>query len=389
MNHSSVLIVTYGRTGSTLLMGVLNAIPGVLVRGENMNLCLGLFAALESLRVARQQHGHDAQDSTKPFFGAERLDESAFLADARAMLRRQLVPAERTDVRCWGFKEIRYTPAALRKGVAPGLPQYLDFLAALMPAPAFVFLTRDHAQVLDSAFWKNREESEAVSAIAAFEEKARKWSQGRKDCFWIDYAAMIAGPRRLQSLFDFLGAEYDERAVAAVMSREHSYAGKPENLKGVATRRQQSRAEAQPRRKPARSAVKVRPPAIVAHLATELKIRDAGSGARLGGALVLVAEQPAGARLTLEARGAVREVEWGLPSPRVASRFPGNPHAAAARFRIDLERVDGDEVLVLHAADGERHPLGAVGARAYASATVRAGGKAKGKGRARGKGRPR
>src|SRR5690606_340365 len=33
--YSNVFIVTYGRSGSTLLQGVLNSIPGYLIRGEN------------------------------------------------------------------------------------------------------------------------------------------------------------------------------------------------------------------------------------------------------------------------------------------------------------------------------------------------------------------
>ena len=33
MDH--VFVMTYGRSGSTLLMGILNSIPGWLLRGEN------------------------------------------------------------------------------------------------------------------------------------------------------------------------------------------------------------------------------------------------------------------------------------------------------------------------------------------------------------------
>jgi hypothetical protein len=33
-----LFIVTYGRSGSTLLQGILNSTPGVLIRGENRGI---------------------------------------------------------------------------------------------------------------------------------------------------------------------------------------------------------------------------------------------------------------------------------------------------------------------------------------------------------------
>src|SRR3954464_1127587 len=40
-----VFVVTYGRSGSTLVQGLLNALPGTLVRGENNFYILPLFQA--------------------------------------------------------------------------------------------------------------------------------------------------------------------------------------------------------------------------------------------------------------------------------------------------------------------------------------------------------
>lgn len=237
MKCSSLLIVTYGRTGSTLLMGILNSIPGVLVRGENMNLCAGLFSAYEALQTTKTQHGKAAFDSTHPFHGADRLDEEAFLKDAQLLLRRQLVPVDRDDVECWGFKEIRYIPESGNNDRQYNLSKYLDFLADMLPNPAFIFLTRNHEHVVDSTFWKKGEKSTAIARISLFEKQARQWSCERKDCFWIDYSQMLSGPMALQELFDFLGAPFDWGIVQQVMTVEHSCAGKPENLKHVIWRK--------------------------------------------------------------------------------------------------------------------------------------------------------
>lgn len=40
MKFNHILIITYGRSGSTLLMSLLNTVDGVLIAGENYNLCL-------------------------------------------------------------------------------------------------------------------------------------------------------------------------------------------------------------------------------------------------------------------------------------------------------------------------------------------------------------
>ena len=56
-----IFIVTYGRSGSTLLQGILNSIPGYLVRGENRQALRHLYAfhtaaVQERRRQRRGQH---------------------------------------------------------------------------------------------------------------------------------------------------------------------------------------------------------------------------------------------------------------------------------------------------------------------------------------------
>ena len=96
MNFSSVLIVTYGRSGSTLLQGLLNSIDGCVVRGEKYNFCHGLFAAYKSLQRTHNEFGkvESSRFSTHPWYGASLLDENQFLRDARSLVLNQLVPTK-------------------------------------------------------------------------------------------------------------------------------------------------------------------------------------------------------------------------------------------------------------------------------------------------------
>jgi hypothetical protein len=346
-------------------MGIVNSIPGVLVRGENMNLCAGLFAAYEALQTAKAEHGKVVQDSTKPFFGAERLDEKLFLKDAEALLKHQLVPADRNDVECWGFKEIRYIPNALRNVGQYKLPQYLDFLSRMMPVPAFIFLTRNHDQVADSAFWKNRDQSEAFAGMALFEKTARQWSSARRDCFWIDYEEMLSGPDKLHEMFDFLGATFDWETIRKVMSREHSYAGKPENLKNVVLREQgRQKKDVNGKTDNYEMGVEVKPYTGVEYVTVEVKHGEQNGEdvTHLCGVVVLKQDQPTGARLYLQTVERKNAVQWGLPSPRMAKQFADNVHAQAARYRVELPTSNGDDQVALYLIDGkgERHCLAVI-----------------------------
>ena len=75
MNFESILIITYGRSGSTLLQGVLNAIDGVLIRGENMNMCFHMFKTYQAILTSKSKSERSPQS---PFFGAKLLDEKYF-----------------------------------------------------------------------------------------------------------------------------------------------------------------------------------------------------------------------------------------------------------------------------------------------------------------------
>lgn len=349
MKFNSILIVTYGRSGSTLLMGVLNAIPGVQLRGENMNFCFGLFEAYKSLVATKSVLAERAQDPTQPFYGADHFDENAFFSDARNLLRRQLLPEELQGSQCWGFKEIRYLQNGLRTTEGYELRPYLDFLARLLPEPAFVFLTRDHEAVAASAFWKRIEKDATIVQMEIFEREAREWSRERADSFWIDYADMVQRDATLEALFKFLGAEYDDRRIAQVMSREHSYGGKPGNL-AKARRRGVHQVE-----------VETFIPAGVAVAKLDKIPRTARTGKpfEIGGIVLLSTTNASTFRLAVEGGEGTPTVYTGLSSPRYQQQHPGNPHAELARFRIEGLKISESQPLTVFYEDvsGKRDPL--------------------------------
>jgi hypothetical protein len=50
-------VVTYGRSGSTLLQGLLNSIPRYCIRGENYNAMFYMFRAYQQLEGGSEEIG--------------------------------------------------------------------------------------------------------------------------------------------------------------------------------------------------------------------------------------------------------------------------------------------------------------------------------------------
>lgn len=353
MNFQSVIIVTYGRSGSTLLQGILNSIPGCLIRGENFNLCEGLFLSYKSYRRTQQEHGSDptTSDASSPWYGALHMDADQYVADMGAMVRSHLtrgIPAGQQP-QCVGFKEIRYLSMELfgnPDSYAENLHAYLDFLARLLPGLGIVFLTREHAQVVKSAWWKTRSPEAVLGRLAQFESTVREYARNRANCSFIDYADMVRNDEVLASLFKFLGAPYDQAKVAKVLGRRHSYDVKPE-----APRPQSAQLQLQLHDKPATvPALKVDP------LPPQLL---QGRKFHLGGVVVVPAEDDKNLSLR-DDQGNEVAVKWGLPSPVVGKELPDVPVARTSRFRSEeIEAAPGKAYhLVLRVGpQGQEHRL--------------------------------
>ena len=69
-----VFIVTYGRSGSTLLQKIIGSAPGFYIAGENKDALFGLYESCRSVAYARRHFGSSLTTSGNPWFGAERLD---------------------------------------------------------------------------------------------------------------------------------------------------------------------------------------------------------------------------------------------------------------------------------------------------------------------------
>jgi hypothetical protein len=215
MKYKSILIVTYGRSGSTLLQGVLNGIEGCLVRGENSNFIFHLYQSYENLRKAKARKGAAPHE---PWYGAPMLDEALFLDRIRELVKGLLLAgADETRVKAYGFKEIRYPD------VMDDLAAYLDFLERLFPTPAFIFNTRNMDKVLRSEWWARMNPWKAKRLLLDFEQKCFAYMRDKPNCFHIRYEDVVEKTDNLEKMFEFLGAVCDPAEVDRILKMPHGY----------------------------------------------------------------------------------------------------------------------------------------------------------------------
>jgi hypothetical protein len=209
-----LFVVTYGRSGSTLVAGLLNAIPGYLIRGENGDALHHLFLYHRTLERESARPAGNTRKKTHPWFGISDVPLRRSIALSRQLvLETVLRPKDHTRV--VGFKEIRW---AHDDG-----PEYVAWLRELFPGARFLVNTRDHASVLRSAWWAKEDPAVAGPKLADIEARLLALAASLGDAAYrIHYDDYVADPTVLRGLYDWLGEPWDEASVRATLAVQHS-----------------------------------------------------------------------------------------------------------------------------------------------------------------------
>lgn len=210
---SFVFVMTYGRSGSTLVMGLLNSIDGYLVRGENRHALRHLYEFHRSgVRERDRVSARRAGQTTHPWFGIEGFDEEASYAGIRRLALDTLLRPE-PDTRVSGFKEIRWYDE--------DLVDYVTWLRRVFPGARFVVNTRHLPDAARSAFW--RQETDALERLQRIEERILACAADLGDAAYrVHYDDFISDPEVLRGLFEWLGEPFDLARVRETMAVRHS-----------------------------------------------------------------------------------------------------------------------------------------------------------------------
>lgn len=226
-----VTVITYGRTGSTVLQSALNALPGVLVRGENYGALRGLHDYAQALAETAQRHS--ASGSAHPWFGSRGLDPTAALAGLRDQVVATLLRPHR-DTTWAGFKEVRYEPGHFAD--YDEMLEFLLFLNTLLPDIAYVMNVRSVEQVSGSGWWP--EHGDALTVLRETRERLVRASEelsgllGPSRVVLVDHDEWSRDASVLVDAFAQVGLPRDDEAVRRAWATrlDHGPHGRPEGV---------------------------------------------------------------------------------------------------------------------------------------------------------------
>jgi hypothetical protein len=210
--RSYVFIVSYGRSGSTLLQKVIGSIEGYHVVGENYDTLYSLFLSYESARLAKKRYGKAPLPLDDPWHGASAIDPKSFGKKlARLFVDEILKPP--ASARVIGFKEVRYFNHT--EDFAP----FLEFMIKFIHPAKIVFNVRSPYSIARSAWWRDRSFEEVEEIIARYESVVDNFVGSHPEhCIKLSYDAYTRDPEVLQRLFDFLGEKFDRAKVAEIVA---------------------------------------------------------------------------------------------------------------------------------------------------------------------------
>lgn len=210
-----IVIVTYGRSGSTLLQSFLQGIAGSLIRGENNNVLYPLFRAYKRAFNTRYDQGQTSIPEFGPWYGADEIVPRQFGERLASAFIDEILRAP-PATRVLGFKEIRF------HDTTPGeMPDFLDWILEYLRPCKIVFNTRDRDEVASSSWWKDWDTREVFQMVDALDREYAAYAARRPaQTFVVRYADYHRDAHTLQALFDFLGEPFPEAHIRAVLQRQ-------------------------------------------------------------------------------------------------------------------------------------------------------------------------
>lgn len=218
MNFRFAFVVTYGRSGSTLLNGILNSIPNTCIRGENNGALMHIYRSVRALERTREISNGPPDTPVSPWYGNYTIDMESFRHRVvQAFIDSALCPP--ADSELLGFKEIRYTDGEMSDRE---FSDFLKFITESFPNPCFIFNFRNSKDVRKSKWWRRKWRSRRIIDRAA-KRFETAYQEHRERSYKVNYDEYIADPNSLIGLFEFLGAPFDLSQIQSVLSKKHSY----------------------------------------------------------------------------------------------------------------------------------------------------------------------
>ncbi len=318
-----VFIVTYGRSGSTLLQGLLNAIPGYRIYGENAGFMFKLQDSYDALLSAHKHLADPRKDNeSQPWFGSSRFDEDSIIIEFRRFVNNILFQSHlESSYKVFGFKEIRFNDMQHEN-----IEKYIKFIKKLFPNTGIIFNTRNIEDVLKSGWWRSNYWAGLPTQLTDFHQFCDNYSVLNRDyAIHVSYDDLILPDRNeVRRLFAFLGESLVDEELDRVFRGNHSYANR------TITSYMTGRVEY----------ITIEQPDWWRRHIDEFRMEIAPSSTGYFVAGVFLPAIGSNVRLFLEADGHRSEFIGTRPTPKLETLFAANPAAAQAGFEIGAPMSD-------------------------------------------------
>ncbi len=218
----SVYVVTYGRSGSTLLTGYLSHLPGFDIKGENYLFPLPLADAQQLLADAAGLPYGGREKPASPWYGSQSFSTVQWKRDVRRALLNQLYPLKPIP-KTIGFKEIRWW----YRTTDADFEQKLNWLLNVRAPGAVIFLTRDLDKTMSGAWWAQESEekrAESRAGLEAFEVRALAYAAAHPErSIHITYEDFCADSGAAQRVCRLLGVRFREDVYKQTLGEKYSY----------------------------------------------------------------------------------------------------------------------------------------------------------------------
>lgn len=220
LNKKYIFIITYARSGSTLLQGVLNTFPNSLIVGENKNFIYHLYHSYNNLFYAKKTFGNNSSIfPTSPWYGANNLNPEIMINDIRELIHHQIW--NNTTATILGFKEIRYNEIETNY-----FNDYFNFLKLLFPNCIFIFHTRNLNNVAVSKIWSEKPYNNVINYLKKYETNVENYVKSIKhnDYVLTTYENLVDDPiKTLQPIAEKINIELDKEKIIETMKIKHSF----------------------------------------------------------------------------------------------------------------------------------------------------------------------
>lgn len=210
----TVMVITYGRSGSTLLQTAMNGLDNVCIRGENYLAAAPLYESWRRVTTAQADHGANYSKPGQPWYGADQYAGEQFGKDLVAtFIRNVLQPEPHTE---WiGFKEIRYN------NMGGAFEGFIDFAFRFFPNLRVIFNLRDWDSVCSSGWFAKQDPQKVRAMLFQIEDRFRAAAARYPDrSLTVRYEELIANPEEYKKVADLLDVPFDADKMAAILAEK-------------------------------------------------------------------------------------------------------------------------------------------------------------------------